>query len=350
MGGGSFRNRGVLSALGLAVLIPCASPALGSYTQVLGVPHVNLFEQTVMSSSATASLMTLRYEEQSDVLQLETVFDFGRSVDPSFLPVEEMNEDMVAAALNHFESRTDFHYVAIRATTFLEAARQAAEAIARVYPGGTPGSLPVLIPLNGGYTHWVVGTGVAAESDPSVDPGTALYGFWLDDPTAPDLDPEGNPVETAMFYSVDPGAPQLQGIWQSMPSGYYVAVVPVREPTLMHFDGFYEPVDSAAVNEAKAGQSIPFRWRLTDANGDPIADPASFSGLRSYPLNCSSLQGGGSDAIEEYAPGNSGLRYDGDGYWQFTWKTPKRYAFGCRAVFVQFNNTQTSPTVAFRFR
>ena len=82
----------------------------------------------------------------------------------------------------------------------------------------------------------------------------------------------------------------------------------------------------------------------------PIDDPASFVGLLSYPISCSDFQGDPTDAIEEAASGSSGLQYNGDGYWQFNWKTPKDYANSCRAMYVLFNSTATSPVVKFSFK
>jgi len=105
----------------------------------------------------------------------------------------------------------------------------------------------------------------------------------------------------------------------------------VAEPTIV-FDGFFRPVDNLpTVNNAKAGQAIPVKWRITDANGMPISDPVSFKGLTSYLINCN-FTGDATSAIEEYAAGSSGLQYSGDGYWQFNWKTPKTYAGQCRIM------------------
>ena len=116
------------------------------------------------------------------------------------------------------------------------------------------------------------------------------------------------------------------------------------------FEGFYRPIDNDFVNLAKAGQAIPAKWRLTDAYGVPIEDPASFAGLYSYPISCSDYQGDVSDSVEEYAAGSSGLQYDGDGYWQFNWKTPKSYADTCRAMYVEFDSGATSPVVKVQFK
>lgn len=99
------------------------------------------------------------------------------------------------------------------------------------------------------------------------------------------------------------------------------------------FTGFFSPVDNPdIVNNAKAGQAIPFKWRLTDAVGMPISDPASFTSLTSYIISCNDLSGDPESAVEEYSAGNSGLQYLGDGYWQFNWKTPKSYASQCRRM------------------
>lgn len=116
------------------------------------------------------------------------------------------------------------------------------------------------------------------------------------------------------------------------------------------FDGFFSPVNNLPlVNSAKAGQTIPVKWRVNDANGVPISDPASFKDLASYMINCSSLSGDPTSAIEEYAAGSSGLQYSGDGYWQFNWKTPKTYAGQCRTMVLTLGDGSTH-TADFKFK
>lgn len=115
------------------------------------------------------------------------------------------------------------------------------------------------------------------------------------------------------------------------------------------FDGFFDPIDMEQINLTKAGQAVPVKWRLTDALGLPIDNPASFAGLYSYPVACNDLTEP-VDAIEEYASGDSGLQYLGDGNWQFNWKTPKTYATSCRAMYVKFNSGTTSDVVVFQFK
>lgn len=114
------------------------------------------------------------------------------------------------------------------------------------------------------------------------------------------------------------------------------------------FDGFFSPVDNGVVNVAKAGQTIPVKWRLTDANDVPIAYGSSFEGMFSSENLCVGNQP--TDAVEETTAGSSGLQYNGDGYWQFNWKTPKDYANKCRVLYMQYDSDATSPVVRFEFK
>jgi hypothetical protein len=96
------------------------------------------------------------------------------------------------------------------------------------------------------------------------------------------------------------------------------------------FDGFFAPVENPTVlNKAKAGQSIPLKWRLTDANGAPVTNLSSVS-LTASSLTCA--LGTSTDVLEEYATGQSGLQNLGDGYYQFNWATPKGYAGSCKTA------------------
>jgi hypothetical protein len=96
------------------------------------------------------------------------------------------------------------------------------------------------------------------------------------------------------------------------------------------FTGFFSPVDNGGVlNKAKAGQAIPLKWRLTDANGDPVLSLASVTATVTS-LTCSLSTT--ADAVEEYATGSSGLQNLGDGYYQFNWATPKTYANSCKTL------------------
>jgi len=116
------------------------------------------------------------------------------------------------------------------------------------------------------------------------------------------------------------------------------------------FDGFFSPVDNPpVVNTAKAGQTIPVKWRITDTNGIPTSDPASFMSLTSYRINCDNLSEELTSPVEESAAGSSGLQYSGDGYWQFNWKTPKTYAGQCRTMVLTLGDGSTH-SANFKFK
>jgi len=116
------------------------------------------------------------------------------------------------------------------------------------------------------------------------------------------------------------------------------------------FEGFAAPLNNELINTAKAGQVVPAKWRLTDFNGLPIENAESFAGFYSYPIDCESTKHSPHDAVEEQAPGNSGLQYTGNGEWQYNWKTPKSYWGTCRAMYVEFNSGAISPVTQFQFK
>jgi hypothetical protein len=119
------------------------------------------------------------------------------------------------------------------------------------------------------------------------------------------------------------------------------------------FSGFSAPVDNPpTVNVARAGQGIPLRWNLTDANGVAITDPASF--LSVTVVNSGGTCGGDTDAIESYT-GASGLRHLGGGNWEFNWQTPRSYAGTCKTAILRLaDGVVPAPgearTAHFRFR
>jgi len=115
------------------------------------------------------------------------------------------------------------------------------------------------------------------------------------------------------------------------------------------FQGFFSPVDNLpTANSVKAGQTIPVKWKLTDAAGNPVSDPSSFMGLTSSAVNCGSFEGTESP-VEESPPGASGLQYLGDGNWQYNWKTPKEYAGKCRTMILNLKDG-TTYTANFKFK
>lgn len=97
-----------------------------------------------------------------------------------------------------------------------------------------------------------------------------------------------------------------------------------------NFSGLFAPIDRPnTLNVSKAGQTIPLKWRLTDALGNPVTDLAS--AIASVNGIACSL-GATTDLIEEAATGSSGLQNLGDGYYQLNWKTPTAYASSCKSL------------------
>ncbi|HYG72042.1 MAG TPA: PxKF domain-containing protein, partial [Actinomycetota bacterium] len=114
-----------------------------------------------------------------------------------------------------------------------------------------------------------------------------------------------------------------------------------------NFTGFQSPTDNPpTVNSAKAGQSVPVKFRLTDATGAPVTAPVSFAAANwkvtsvATTASCS----GTADAIETYA-GTSGWQSLGNGVYQFNWATPTSYKNQCRTMRLDLaDGTAQSPT------
>jgi Tol biopolymer transport system component len=135
--------------------------------------------------------------------------------------------------------------------------------------------------------------------------------------------PNGSPIDTgsigAKTFTVD--AADNAGNTASVTYTYHV---------IYNFTGFASPVDNPSImNTAKAGQTIPLKWRITDANGNPVTDLTGVS-VTAVSLSCPSAPT--TDAIEEYVVSNSGLQNLGDGYYQWNWKSPSAYANTCKTL------------------
>jgi hypothetical protein len=139
------------------------------------------------------------------------------------------------------------------------------------------------------------------------------------------------------------------------------SAVPAQEPrsipgsalvvpgTPFVFAGFGAPINNDLVNVARAGQTIPVKYRLTAPDGTPISDPTSFTSLKSRSGGGLCGIGVGLDEIEVSAVGDSGLQYLGDGNWQFNWKTAKDFAGQCRTMTLTLEDGSTH-TATFQFR
>lgn len=112
--------------------------------------------------------------------------------------------------------------------------------------------------------------------------------------------------------------------------------------------GFESPVDNDALNVAKAGRAIPLKWRLYDLGGNPVSDlaPAAVK-LTSVSVACDTSSEG-TDAVEEYATGASGLQNLGDGAYQINWATSKSFAGSCRRLRLDLGEQNPDGTPFYR--
>jgi len=112
------------------------------------------------------------------------------------------------------------------------------------------------------------------------------------------------------------------------------------------FVGFTTPVDNdGIVNQAKAGLTIPLKWRLLDAYDQPVTNLASYA-LTVTSATC--VLGETTDQIEEYSTGASGLLNLHNGYYQVNWKTPSTYAKSCKTLSLNLFEGSTH-TALFEF-
>lgn len=172
-------------------------------------------------------------------------------------------------------------------------------------------------------------------------PGATVSATVTDSLSGPETATVSAQVSTSMVgtFSVQLAGSDLAGRSTTHACAFTVAY---------NFSGFVAPVDNPpTVNVAKAGQTIPVQWRVTDYNGVGIADPTSFVSLTSGSTTCSSSDP--TDTVETYA-GSSGLQYLGDGNWQFNWKTPKTYAGQCRVMSLNLADGVTGRTASFQFK
>ncbi len=113
------------------------------------------------------------------------------------------------------------------------------------------------------------------------------------------------------------------------------------------YTGFLDPVNSAALNVAQAGQVIPLKWRLTGVDGAPVTTLAS-AAVTAKELSCA-LAGGTNDQVTESASGGSGLQNLGDGYYQLNWKAPASYANSCKTLQLDLGEGSGPRTARFAF-
>ena len=85
------------------------------------------------------------------------------------------------------------------------------------------------------------------------------------------------------------------------------------------FQGFYAPIDNAALNQIKAGSTVPVKFNLT-AGGAQVIDPAAITSVTSAQIPCPG------DAVTTItgttATPSDAVRWDGSKF-IYNWRTPK---------------------------
>jgi hypothetical protein len=113
------------------------------------------------------------------------------------------------------------------------------------------------------------------------------------------------------------------------------------------FQGFFAPVDNLpAANLAKAGRTVPFKWRLASFSGAPVTTLSNVV-ARTSVMACDGATV--TDAIEEYAASNTGLVNNGDGSYQYNWQSSKAMENTCRKVIIELDDG-TRHEASFRFQ
>ncbi len=116
----------------------------------------------------------------------------------------------------------------------------------------------------------------------------------------------------------------VDGVEETLGPGHTSAVVTAQ------FVGFSAPVDNPdVVNVAKAGGTVPLKWRLLSADGTPITNLAS-AVVGVSPRDCQ--LGTAADLLGAVTTGASRLQNLGNGYYQLNWKSPRTYANSCKTL------------------
>jgi hypothetical protein len=183
-------------------------------------------------------------------------------------------------------------------------------------------------------------------TDPILPPNPVRLTWWTGSDWSPVLlpaDPGIPPDYDSVLqrFTFDFTAASSPSVFQL--GGTVFAIVPNY-----YFRGFGIPVDSGALNVAKAGRAIPLKWQLFDETVEPVVDlDPGVVKLSTVAISCASSNGG-SDALEEYAPGASGLEHLGDGVYQLNWKSPKDYAGTCRRLRLDLGERNPDGTTIYR--
>ncbi|HEU0306371.1 MAG TPA: PxKF domain-containing protein, partial [Lysobacter sp.] len=111
------------------------------------------------------------------------------------------------------------------------------------------------------------------------------------------------------------------------------------------FAGFNSPVQNPPVlNVIKAGRSIPFRWRVVDAQGAPVSNLASAT-VAATAISCPAAT---ENRISSYGGNNGQLQNLGNGYYQLDWAAASSLRNSCRRLDLNLGDGQVR-SAQFKF-
>lgn len=111
------------------------------------------------------------------------------------------------------------------------------------------------------------------------------------------------------------------------------------------FNGFSGPVQNLpTLNVFKAGRSVPFRWRVLDAQGAPVSNLTA-AAFAATAISCPSAS---EYRISTYGGSNGQLQNLGNGYYQLDWSAPSSYRGTCKRLNLDLGDGEAHPA-QFKF-
>ena len=178
---------------------------------------------------------------------------------------------------------------------------------------------------------------------PILPPNPIRLAWWTGSEWSPVAAPSGPPIYDSALsrFTVNFNFLSSPSVFEL--GGTVFAIIPNY-----YFRGFGIPVDSGTRNVAKAGRAIPLKWQVFDEVVAPVTDlDAAVVKISSVEIDCDA-SGDGTDAIEEYATGQSGLQNLGDGVYQLNWSTSKSYAGTCRRLRLDLGERNPDGSTIYR--
>ncbi|HKQ98159.1 MAG TPA: PxKF domain-containing protein [Candidatus Polarisedimenticolia bacterium] len=107
--------------------------------------------------------------------------------------------------------------------------------------------------------------------------------------------------------------------------------------------GFNAPVNNPpVVNIAKAGSTIPVKWRIPDGLGGYLSDLSIVTSIQAQEVSCNDLDETLSDPVETTTTDPAGLRFDGDSnQYHYNWKTQSAWSGRCFLLQLNLDDLST---------